>query len=79
MERGSPVTPMYLDAEIGRMQALADRRAGIRPGPVPRAEPDQVVRSAVRDDRLRNWAHGRIANAVAKQAALLKTREAADR
>ena len=33
------------------MQAEADRRAGIRTGPVPRAEPDQVVRSAVRDDR----------------------------
>ena len=49
-ERGSPVTPMYLDAEVGRMQAEADRRAGIRT-PVPRAEPDQVVRSAVRDDR----------------------------
>ena len=32
------------------MQAEADRRAGIRT-PVPRAEPDQVVRSAVRDDR----------------------------
>ena len=44
------MTPMYLDAEVGRMQAEADRRAGIRT-PVPRAEPDQVVRSAVRDDQ----------------------------
>ena len=51
MERGQPVTNMYLDAEIGRMQVEAGRRAGQRMGPVPRAEPDQVVRSAVRDDR----------------------------
>ena len=50
IERGLPVTPMYLDAELGRMQVEAGRREGRR-GPVPRAEPDQVVRSAVRDDR----------------------------
>ena len=52
---------MYLDAEVGRMQAEADRRAGIRT-PVPRAEPDQVVRSAVRDDRGRIL--GRYAGAI---------------
>ena len=43
------------------MQAEADRRAGIRT-PVPRAEPDQVVRSAVRDDRGRIL--GRYAGAI---------------
>ena len=52
---------MYLDAEVGRMIAEADRRAGIRT-PVPRAEPDQVVRSAVRDDRGRIL--GRYAGAI---------------
>ena len=52
---------MYLDAEVGRMQAEADRRAGIRT-PVPRAEPDQVVRSAVRDDQGRIL--GRYAGAI---------------
>ena len=55
------MTPMYLDAEVGRMQAEADRRAGIRT-PVPRAEPDQVVRSAVRDDQGRIL--GRYAGAI---------------
>ena len=43
------------------MQAEADRRAGIRT-PVPRAEPDQVVRSAVRDDQGRIL--GRYAGAI---------------
>ena len=43
-ERGLPQTPMYLDAELERMQPWAG-------GLIPRAEPDQVVRSAARDDR----------------------------
>ena len=51
LERGQPVTPMYLDAEIDRMQVEEGRREGRRMGPAPRAEPDQVVRSAVRDDQ----------------------------
>ena len=43
------------------MIAEADRRAGIRT-PVPRAEPDQVVKSAVRDDQGRIL--GRYAGAI---------------
>ena len=56
-ERGQPQTDMYPDAELERMQLELDRRMAAfqglpRPaGPMPRAEPDQVVRSAVRYDR----------------------------
>ena len=68
IERGLPVTPMYLRAEQARMQLEYDRSwdrfQGLppRPGPMPRAEPDQVVRSAVRDDRGRIL--GRYAGAI---------------
>ena len=62
------MTPMYLRAEQARMQLEYDRSwdrfQGLppRPGPMPRAEPDQVVRSAVRDDRGRIL--GRYAGAI---------------
>ena len=67
-ERGLPTSPLYIHAEFERMILEEQRRLARLdgdprpPGPMPRAEPDQVVRSAVRDDEGRIL--GRYAGAI---------------
>ena len=66
-ERGLPQTDLYIHAEISRMTLERERRLAFNTsdlprrertrgvlgvaGPMPRAEPDQVIRTAGRDDR----------------------------
>ena len=70
-DRGLPQTPMYLNAELRRMQLEEERkmsRRGLiqgprRPGALPRAEPEEVVAETERDAS--GKFAGRLAGAVA--------------